>query len=282
MMLVAKIFLAIFASLLVLGATNSNISTGEFIYMNNPERLKTTGILHKKKYNQNTNVRYFFHYVNGTKSNQKFEIKSNNIVNNYKFGCDINFRPEIAGSKSVEKYMYSEPSSAKINYTRIVKPEETISGIFQGTIIKDDEIVFCFGSESKVIAFDKIQSNFDHSVNLDAEVDKISKFRLGDPIKNKISGQYGNDINLIINPKQSGILKVSFSPRGGEGKLVFENRGKIYKTEMKSPYKQYDVMYVFVEKGKLEKFQFIPIGGFNYPMELSFSLHTEILKEAMV
>lgn len=95
-----------------------------------------------------------------------------------------------------------------------------------------------------------------------------------------IPGQYGNNINLNIRPLNNGIMKFEFSPRGGQGLLIFKYRGKIYSTDMKSAYKKTDVMYIYVEKDRVESFSFIPIGGFNYPIELTFTLHNEILKES--
>jgi hypothetical protein len=187
----------------------------------------------------------------------------------------------LAGSKSVEKFMNCKNYSGKIDFFRVLKPSQTISGMFEGNVAKDEEIKINFGNNDKKIAKDIYQNKYQHDIIFDLNLNSNTKYRLGNSIKDAIAGQYGNDINLIINPKESGILKLSFSPRGGEGLLVFSNRGKIYTTEIKAAYKEYDAMYVYVEKNKLEKFQFIPVGGFNYPIELNFSLQSQILKEAI-
>lgn len=280
MTLVAKIIALLAILLITIGATGSGSNISQFVYLNNPETLKTTGILHQKKYSQNTNVRYFFHYVNGTKVKQSFKIKSNYIVKNLKIAYDIHKRPEFAGSNSVMKFMNSKTDNSKVEHDISLNPKETISGIFEGLILQNDEVQFSFGSGNKLIAKDLYQEKFDFNVDLNVDIKNNAKFRLGNPIKDTVAGQYGSNINLLINPKDDGILKLSFSPRGGEGLLVFENRGKIYNTDIKSAYKNYEVILIPVEKGKQEKFTFIPIGGLNYPIELCFSLHTEILKEA--
>ena len=278
---VYKFVVAIFSAIL-LGSMSLQNEKTEFIYLNNPETLKTTGILHQKKYSQNTNVRYFFHFKNGTKSTQKFYIKSNFVIKDLKYSYNIHRRPEFAGAKSTLDFMKSEYKNDTVNLSIDLKPNETISGMMDGKIIKDDNILFQFGNEkSNIRAVDYYQTKYQHNVNLDLKQNSSTKYRLGENIPNTVKGQYGNDININIKPKESGILSFKFSPRGGEGLLVFENRGKIYKTNLKAAYNKYEVMLVYVEKDKVETFKFIPLGGLNYPIELDFSLQTEILKEAI-
>jgi len=40
--------------------------TSYLLYLNNPETINKSGVLHDKRYTQNTRVRYFVHYKNGT------------------------------------------------------------------------------------------------------------------------------------------------------------------------------------------------------------------------
>jgi len=281
MKFVLRLVLALFSGIVLGGMTIKEEKT-QFIYLNNPETLKTTGILHKKKYSQNTNVRYFFHFKNGTKSTQKFYIKSNFVIKDLKYSYNIHRRPEFAGAKSTLDFMKSEYKNDTVNLSIDLKPNETISGMMDWKIIKDDNILFQFGNEkSNIRAVDYYQTKYQHNVNLDLKQNSSTKYRLGENIPNSVKGQYGNDININIIPKESGILLFKFSPRGGEGLLVFENRGKIYKTNLKAAYNKYEVMLVYVEKDKVETFKFIPLGGLNYPIELDFSLQTEILKEAI-
>lgn len=280
MTLVVKIIAFLVIWIFSVGTTSSKLNECQFVYLNNPETLKTTGILHKKKYSQNTNVRYFFHYVNGTNNKQNFKISSNFIIKNFKISYDINKRPELAGSNSVHEFMKSNKFNSKVDYNINLNINETISGILEGDILQNDEIVFSFGPGKEIIAKDFYQDKFEYNLDIDLSSSKSCKFRLGNPIKDYVAGQYGNNINLNIVPKESGILKLSFSPRGGNGMIIFENRGKIYSTGLKAAYKNYEVLLIAVEKDKIEKFTFIPIGGLNYPIELNFSLHNEILKVA--
>jgi hypothetical protein len=71
---------------------------------------------------------------------------------------------------------------------------------------------------------------------------------------------------------KSGIMKMSFSPRGGDGLLVFSHRGKITMTKFVSVKDEEDVLNIKVEKNVPEVFTFIPIGGLNYPIRINFSL----------
>ena len=88
----------------------------------------------------------------------------------------------------------------------------------------------------------------------------------------KVDGQYGSNINVQVHPKETGILKLSFSPRGGKGILVFSHRGIIHTTKLLPAKKTYEVLSVYVEKNKAETFTFIPLGGLNYPIRLDFQL----------
>ena len=58
----------------------TSIQTSQFIYLNNPETLTQTGILHKKKVIKNTQIRYFFHYKNGTNKTQSFSLANKKTV----------------------------------------------------------------------------------------------------------------------------------------------------------------------------------------------------------
>lgn len=283
MALLFKSIVVFAAMVALLGSQISDTKKTEFIYLNNPETLKCTGILHQKKFNVNTNVRYFFHYKNGTNETQILKIKSNYLIGDLKIAYDIDRRPEIAGSKSCVKFMKEEPKTEILSITQTISPDNTISGMIEGKFLKDDEVLFSFGENNKkLIAKDDIRDDYSHDINLDICQKNSAKFRLGADMKDTVDGQYGNDINLHITPKENGILKLSFSPRGGEGILVFENRGKIYKTQIKPAYKKFDVLYVSVEKNKIETFKFIPLGGLNYPIELNFSLHSEIPKDVII
>ena len=269
---VYKFVVAIFSAIL-LGSMSLQNEKTEFIYLNNPETLKTTGILHQKKYSQNTNVRYFFHFKNGTKSTQKFYIKSNFVIKDLKYSYNIHRRPEFAGAKSTLDFMKSEYKNDTVNLSIDLKPNETISGMMDGKIIKDDNILFQFGNEKNNIrAVDYYQTKYQHNVNLDLKQNSSTKYRLGENIPDTVKGQYGSSINIVVNPKETGILKMSFSPRGGAGLLVFSNRGKIFITKLMPAFKKYDAFMISVEKGKKETFTFIPCGGLNYPINLDFSL----------
>ncbi len=246
-----------------------------YVYLNNPETLRTTGILHQKTFEKDTRVRYFFHYVNGTDKSQKFTVKNKEKVNNFKKSVNTNTRPEIAGALSVKNFLGASPQNSKINISSEVEPNETISGILEGDFQKNDSIVYKFGSSDvKIDSFDIYQEKYNFDIPINVGYDSIVQFKLGGGIDDTVKGQYGSNINIIVNPKETGILKMSFSPRGGAGLLVFSNRGKIFITKLMPAFKKYDVFMISVEKGKKETFTFIPCGGLNYPINLDFSLQS--------
>jgi len=247
------------------------------IYLNNPETLTKTGVLHKKTFQKNTRVRYFFHYKNGTDKSQKFVFSSKEKVYNLKKSITTHKSPEMVGAYTARNFLKSTEVDKKICLTSYVEPNATISGILEADFLKQDTVTCYFGNQDKIIpAYDIYQLSYNFDFNFDVDYKKKASYRLGDGINNTVRGQYGSDVNIIINPKENGILKMTFNPRGGKGLLVFNNRGKIYMTELKLPHQDYQVLLIQVEKGKKETFTFIPTGGLNFPIKLDFSLHPEI------
>jgi len=273
MALLTKLFILIKATMVSLYLITS--SKPYFIYLNSPETLKKPGIIHKQSFTKNSHIRYFYHFKNGTEEKKQFSVSTNNIVNNVKKGSYSDLYPEKAGAKAAENFIKSTPTNLKINFSSILKPEETISGIIEGDFQKNDTIIYKFGKSDELMdSFVSIQDKYKHDIFMNVDYNNSVKYRLGENINNSVKGQYGNDIVLNITPKNSGILKMSFSPRGGHGLVVYENRGKVFASDIKSTGKKVDSVVLFVEKDKKESFKFMPLGGVNYPIELEFSLHT--------
>ena len=244
------------------------------VYLHNPETIKSPGLVHSQTFQKNSNVRYFFHYKNGTKKPMLFVIKSNNKLENLKKSINTDFRPEIAGAKSAENFLSSTPQNIALNFSSSVMPECTVSGILEANFEKNDSIEYYFDNKNEISKFNIYQEvynfNYSYDLNLNSKID----YRLGENIDNTIKGLYGSNINIKIVPKESGILKLSFSPRGGTGLLVFSNKGKIYSTKLYNAKSFNEVFVCNVEKNVAETFTFIPLGGLNYPILLSFSLHS--------
>jgi hypothetical protein len=272
MTLSLKLLLTMKSAILALFVLATN-KPSYYVYLNNPETVTSTGILHKKTFEKNSHVRYFFHYLNGTDKSQQFSIKNKEIVTNFKKSINTDERPEFAGALTVKNFLKAETQNCKINITSNVNPEETISGILEGDFQKGDSITYKFGNNDlDLSSFDIYQSEYNFDIPIDIGFDSAVQFKLGGGIENTVKGQYGSNINIVVNPKETGILKMTFSPRGGAGLLVFSNRGKIFITKLMPAFKKYDAFMISVEKGKKETFTFIPCGGLNYPINLDFSL----------
>lgn len=272
MTLSLKLLLTVKSAILALFVLTTN-KPSYYVYLNNPETVTSTGILHKKTFEKNSHVRYFFHYLNGTDKSQQFSIKNKEIVTNFKKSINTDERPEFAGALTVKNFLKAESQNCKINITSNVNPEETISGILEGDFQKGDSITYKFGNNDlDLSSFDIYQSEYNFDIPINIGFDSAVQFKLGGGIENTVKGQYGSNINIVVNPKETGILKMTFSPRGGAGLLVFSNRGKIFITKLMPAFKKYDAFMISVEKGKKETFTFIPCGGLNYPINLDFSL----------
>jgi len=247
------------------------------IYLNNPETLTKTGVLHKKTFQNNTRVRYFFHYKNGTNKQQKFVFSCKGTVDNLKKSITTHESPELVGANTARNFLKSKEKNSQVNLVSWVEPDATISGILEGDFSKGDIVTCYFGNnENKLHTFDIYQPLYEFDFNFNVDFKNKASYRLGDGIDNTVRGQYGSNVNLIINPKETGILKMTFNPRGGKGLLVFNNRGKIYMTNLELPHKDYQVLMIQVEKGKKETFTFIPTGGLNFPIRIDFLLKSTI------
>jgi hypothetical protein len=155
-----------------------------------------------------------------------------------------------------------------------LQPEETISGIIEGEFQQNDRVICRLGVEDNPTNYlDVLQLDYKLEKSLDVYMKISSSIVIGEKIEGTVLGQYGSDIKLTVIPRKSGIMKMSFSPRGGDGLLVFSHRGKITMTKFVSVKEEEDVFCLKVEKNVPEIFIFIPIGGLNYPIKINFNLY---------
>jgi hypothetical protein len=279
MALLSKTFLFL-KSLLTLSFFAVSNQPSYFLYLNNPETLTKTGIVHEKKIQKDTKIRYFLHFKNGTKSNQTFSFSTQKPVENLKKSFNSHELPERAGALTSKNFMLSKEKTSKISFSSSLSPETTISGIVEGIFKKDDVIKVQFGNtKNKIETFDFYQSAYSFQKDISLDLNSVVSYRLGDREEVMVPGGYGSNINLNVTPKQTGILKLSCSPRGGAGILVYSHRGIIYMTKLIPARANYNVMYLSVEKNKTETFTFIPCGGLNYPIRLDFSLSSVLVDE---
>ena len=248
--------------------------TSYLLYLNNPETINVSGILHDKKYNTTTKVRYFVHYKNGTDKTQKFFMNSDLKVKSLKKSFNSNFLPEQAGAKSIKNFFTAKSKDAPLSIFCKLEPEDTISGILEGEFQKGDRVICRLGTENNPIDYvDVLQANYKLQKNLDLYMKIPASVNIGEKIDGTVLGQYGSDVKLYVIPHKSGIMKMTFSPRGGDGLLVFSHRGKIIMTKFVPVKQESYVLCLKVEKNVPEAFTFIPIGGLNYPIRINFSLY---------
>jgi hypothetical protein len=268
-----KLFAVIKCLIAALFILNSQ-QTSYLLYLNNPETINKSGVLHDKKFTQNTKVRYFVHYKNGTDKPQKFYMNSDLKVKSLKKSFNSNFLPEQAGAKSIKNFFTAKSQNVPLAVYCKLNPEDTISGIIEGEFQQNDRVVCRLGVEDNPTNYlDILQANYKLQKNLDLYMHIPASVNIGEKIDGTVLGQYGSDIKLYVSPMKSGIMKMSFSPRGGDGLLVFSHRGKITMTKFVSVKEESDVFTIKVEKNVPEVFTFIPIGGLNYPIRINFSLY---------
>jgi hypothetical protein len=195
-------------------------------------------------------------------------------VKSLKKSFNAHFLPDRAGAFSIKNFFTAKQSTSALSVYCKLQPEETISGIIEGEFQQNDRVVCRLGVEDNPINYlDVLQLDYKLEKSLDLYMKISSSVVIGEKIDGTVLGQYGSDIKLTVIAHKSGIMKMSFSPRGGDGLLVFSHRGKITMTKFVSVKEEEDVLCLKVEKNVPEIFTFIPIGGLNYPIKINFNLY---------
>lgn len=264
MFMYSKVFLYCFLAIW------NTVTPGKFVYLNNPEKIYSSGTIIKNRFKEESFNKFFFHYINKTKKELKFNLYSS-FVSNASFGIGKDFNPGKAGSKSTVSFLKSKPIDGEIIKTISLKPNESISGSLEGKFKKGSLFKVSFGSGDKTINHSLLtDDNWKQTINY--QLYDSFKYRLGDKPKNDINGHYGYEICLNVQMQKSGIFKLSYSPRGGDANLIFKYNDKIYETGMTKVYSKIDYLYFKVIKGQTHKFYFYPVGGIDYPVEIKFDI----------
>jgi hypothetical protein len=248
----------------------NTVQPGKFVYLNNPEKIYSSGLVMEHRFKEESKNKFFFHYINKTNRNIKFNIYSS-FVSNASFGLNTDKDPGKAGSKSIISFLKNKKLDGEIKKTLNLKPNETVSGSLEGNFKKDS--IF-------KIAFDNSIKKINNVLMIDDDWKKVYNFqifdtaihRLGENPPNDINGQYGYEVCLNLDVKKTGILKMSYSPRGGSGNIIFKYNDKIYESGFKKAYSRNDFLYIKVQKNENHKFFFYPIGGIDYPIEIRFDI----------
>jgi hypothetical protein len=122
------------------------------IYLNNPETLTKTGVLHKKTFQNNNRVRYFFHYKNGTDKPQKFVFSCKGLVYNLKKSVTTHKSPEMVGAYTARNFLKSKEINSQVNLVSWVEPNTTISGILEANFSKGSVVTCYFGNKDQSLA----------------------------------------------------------------------------------------------------------------------------------
>jgi hypothetical protein len=246
------------------------IQPGKFIYLNNPEKIYSSGSIIEHRFNEESKNKFFFHYINKTNRNIKFNLYSS-FVSNASFGLNIDKDPGRAGSNATVSFLKNNKIDGQVKKTILLQPNQTVSGAIEGKFKKDSVFKISFDNSSKKI---------NHVLLIDDDWQKVYNYqiedfaihRLGENPPNDINGQFGYEVCLNLDVKKSGILKMSYSPRGGSGNIIFKYKDKIYESGFKKAYSRNDFLYIKVQKDENHKFFFYPIGGIDYPIEIRFDI----------
>jgi hypothetical protein len=272
-----------FMALLLFGIfAISCFSSGEIkiakrlVFLNFPEKVETSGELGKQTIKNTSKTRIFFHYLNATGRDQVFKLKFDGKFNDFKSGFGYNKEPGFAGSQANSAFFKSiQKQISNPQITQSISHNTTISGIVEATFQSGTKWSCNMGPGEpvdgiKIISTDK----FDKKIKIDLTNNKPIYYRLGDNRTDLIPGDYGFNYNFSLENKTSNkkMLICYFNPRGGKMTGVFNVGDKVFFTKEVLPKittKFYHKIVLPKEKISLE---YIPTGGYSYPIELKFKL----------
>jgi len=246
------------------------------VFLNFPEKVTQPGELGKQTIKKTSNTRIFFHYLNATGRDQVFKLKFEGKFKDFKSGFGIDREPGFAGSKANSSFF--KAIRKEINNPQIVinlPNKTTISGIADGTFEPGFKW-FCEMGEGEPVDGIKIVTTDDFHKTFDVLLKNKKPFyyRLGDNRNDIIPGDYGFNYNFKITNKteDSKMLLCYLNPRGGKITGVFHVDKKIITTKEIEPKVETKFYHKIVLPGESINLQYVPTGGYSYPINLKFKL----------
>jgi hypothetical protein len=211
-------------------------SKGTVYFLNVPETIKTAGVVRTQMIRGGEISRIFWHYKNATGATQKFSLVISGDVSALHSGQYVSSMPGIAGTEAMYSFLNNKPASGQLALNIDVPNGKVVSGIAEGIWTVDSALTASMGSGMEVSGI-KNATNPHLTVDSFCTVSRIGKtikLRLCGDKPGHLAGDYGSMQRITIESKidKKIILKVAFSPRGGEASCIYEINGRVVKTKL--------------------------------------------------
>lgn len=273
-----KIFLALllFGILVISGSTAyDSVLAKRLVFLNFPEKVEESGKLGKQIINEPSNTRIFFHYLNATGREQVFNFKLKGNFKNFRAAVETNEEPGIAGSKAIKNFLNAKAKS--VSNPQLIKEVangDTVSGIIEAKMDKGNSWNCRLGEGEEVDGIKIINvDDFDRDIQAELKDNKPFEFRLGDNRKDTIPGHYGYNYNFLIkNTSDKDKMLLCFvNSRAGKMTAVFKvGEDDVISTGEVQPKRDIKFHNQLIRPNETLSIQYLPTGGYSYPIELKF------------
>ena len=273
-----NIFMALllFGILAVSSLSASNVTTKRLVFLNFPEKVTRSGELGKQTIKKTSNTRIFFHYLNATGRDQVFNLNFEGKFTDFKSGIAVDKEPGFAGAKANSAFFKAQRKSIDNPKLSITLPNKsTVSGIADATFDQGDSWLCEMGSGYAIEGIKIITTdNFHKRININLFNNKPNFYRLGDNRNDVIPGDYGFNYNFEVRNTTSKkkMLLCYFDPRGGKMTGVFNVEDKVFYIKEVLPKTTTKFYHKILEPKENISIEYIPTGGYSYPIELKFKL----------
>ena len=253
-------------------------AAGTLYFLNSPERVQRPGLLATISLPPDKLARVFFHYKNATGATQRFEVRTSQPLARARWSCQSAYVPGHAGSSAGEHFFWIRPKRhpVRLRLACALRPGMIVSGIVDGTPIRTSEFVVRMGAGQRapyanVRTTDRIAVDYHFSLT---NRNRQQKIRIGGPAPGYVAGSYGRTIRLHARIQRPGTVRLVFSPRGGPMRFVYIHNGAIHILPGCLAQRHYELFDI--PAGPQDTVEIIPMGGYCYPIQLSYYLTPRI------
>ncbi len=258
------------------------------IYCNQPERVRTRGVLASAYLEPGKTYQVFYHYRNETGRSTEFVVAlSGTSAGPLAFTArqglaDPTDDPPSAGEQAMARYFnrrdtpfVAQDGTARFAYR--LGQRDVASGVLTLTAKTRAKLALYVGNNDALVP--GAQTMLIDTPRCDVEI-PLSKnnprqtYRIGKPesgLDSRMDGSYGMIYAFKLDAPVGSRVRVSFSPRGGQSGLVGTLNGALVRTPILQATEHAVVCEAKIGPGGTMLVT-SPFGGVFYPVELTFEL----------
>jgi hypothetical protein len=261
------------------------------IYCNQPERVRSRGVLASAYLEPGKTYQVFYHYRNETGRSAEFVVALSGtgggpLAFTARQGlADPTDDPPSAGEQAMARYfnrrdtpLVAQDGTAQFSYR--LGHRDVASGVLTITAKTRAKLALYFGNNDALVPGAQTMIVDTPRCEVEIPLSKINPkqiYRIGKPesgIDSRMDGSYGMIYAFKLDAPVGSRVRVSFSPRGGQSGLVGTLNGAL----VRSPILQATERAVVCEAKITQSGAVLvtsPFGGVFYPVELTFELQNK-------